>query len=174
MKKTFILPALILLMCFAFKAKAQHQLSSYISDSLHRSQNVFIEIGGPGLVVSANYDCRFSNSREGWGATAGVGYLPNKTSSLLTIPVQINYLMGSFQHYLELGAGGTYLKYKSGTVGEFIPFHNEANKQFVGTATIGYRYQPIDRGYNFRASFNPVFDQHSVYAYAGVGFGYTF
>jgi len=174
MKKTFLLPAVLLLVCFAFKAKAQHELNSYISDTLHRSQNAYLEIGGPGLVISANYDSRFTNSRTGLGATVGVGYLPNKSSSLLTIPVQLNYLMGSYQHYFELGAGATFLKYKSGTIGDFIPFHNDANKQFVGTATIGYRYQPIDRGYNFRVSFNPVFDQHSVYAYAGVGFGYTF
>lgn len=169
----FLVPLTALMACLSFKARAQHELASYISDSLHRSQNVFMQAGGPGLVISLNYDTRFGNSRTGLGAAAGFGYLPGKGSSLLTIPVQLNYLWGSYQHYFELGAGATFMKYKSGTIGNFIPFHDDTNKRFAGTTTIGYRYQPIDGGFNFKASLNPVFDRDHFYPYAGVGFGYT-
>src|SRR5476651_2025086 len=118
----FLLPLTVFL---GFKAKAQHELASYVSDSLHRSQNIFLEAGGPGLVLSLNYDTRFFNTRTGLGATAGIGFLSNKGSALLTVPVQLNYLWGSYQHYFELGAGVTFMKYKSGTVGDFIPFHDD-------------------------------------------------
>jgi len=173
-KRFLFLPTLILFVAgFCLKANAQHELASYVSDSVHRSQNVFVEAGGPGLVLSLNYDTRFFNSRTGLGATAGVGYLPRGGASLLTVPVQLNYLWGSYQHYFELDAGATLMKYKSASVGDFIPFHNDIGKRIAGTTTIGYRYQPIDGGFNFRVSFNPVFDRNSFYPYAGIGFGYT-
>jgi hypothetical protein len=171
--RLFLLP-IALMACFSFKAMAQHELASYASDSLHRSQNIYMEAGGPGFVLSINYDTRFGNSRAGLGATGGVGFLPGKGSYLLTIPLQLNYLWGAYQHYFELGAGGTFMKYKSGAIGDFVPFHDDINKRFAATTTIGYRYQPIDGGINFRVSFNPVFDTDKFYPYAGIGVGYTF
>jgi len=65
------------------------------------------------------------------------------------------------------------MKYKSASVGDYIPFHDDIGKRLAVTTTIGYRYQPIDGGINFRVSLNPVFDRDRFYPYAGIGVGYT-
>ncbi|RYZ92477.1 MAG: hypothetical protein EOP47_30305, partial [Sphingobacteriaceae bacterium] len=44
------------------------------SVKIKRAQSLFAEICGPGLVISANYDTRFNNTRKGLGARVGIGY----------------------------------------------------------------------------------------------------
>jgi len=34
-----------------------------------------VELGGQGLLLTANYDTRFGNSRNGLGGRAGIGYI---------------------------------------------------------------------------------------------------
>jgi hypothetical protein len=41
--------------------------------------------------------------------------------------------------------------------------------------TFGYRYQPVNGGFNFRAGINPIFNSSAFIPYfAGISFGYTF
>jgi hypothetical protein len=54
--------------------------SSYAQDIAHkpsqRAQSVYGEIGGNGILLSANYDVRFANSQKGLGLRIGIGDWP--------------------------------------------------------------------------------------------------
>lgn len=140
-----------------------------------RAQNAFLEVGGAGLSISANYDTRFSDQRNGFGVRAGLGYLPAAFFSVVAVPVQINYLLGSKSHFLELGAGATYLKVgddnKNDDDNNFLSF--TAVTGVIGTSTIGYRYQPVNGGFSFRVSANPMFGE-TVQLTGGASIGWTF
>ncbi|WP_345947831.1 hypothetical protein ABDD95_13345 [Mucilaginibacter sp. PAMB04274] len=137
-----------------------------------RAQNIFVELGGPGLLLSANYDTRFVNRHDGVGGRLGVGYLSISDNSLLTVPLQINYLLGRNNRYFELGIGATFVSSR-GDENDFLSLDNAQNT--IGTMTFGYRYQPEEGGFNFRAALNPVFNKHDFFPFfGGVSFGYTF
>lgn len=168
--------AIIALLGILFYNTSQAQrTTSSRTDSLKntRAQSVYFELFGPGLTFSANYDTRFSQKRDGLGARAGIGFLAAGGTSFLSVPVQINYLLGKTDKYLEIGAGATYTSY---TGSGFFSFDNTTTttQKVLGTMTFGYRYQPIDGGFNFRASFNPLFDSSTFYPFVGFSFGYTF
>lgn len=171
---------------FHLTAKAQINKPSK-TDSLNtsRAQNIFLEIGGPGLFFSANYDTRFSQQRDGLGARIGLGFLPVSTDYYITLPVQINYLLGKRSNFLEMGIGAT-LVYSSFL--RYPDYYMPVRQSFrireydvAGTITLGYRYQPVNSGFNFRASFNPIFIiSNYVYnggirfgPYGGISAGYT-
>jgi hypothetical protein len=141
---------------------------------LPRAQNVFVELGGPGLLFSANYDTRFENKRDGIGGRIGAGYLAADGTSIFTLPVQANYLLGKDGKYFEIGLGATYIGLSDDyDDDEFLSFDNTS--AFIGTMTFGYRYQPIGGGFNFRASINPIFNESAFVPYfAGISFGDSF
>lgn len=158
--------------------------------TVKRAQNVFVELGGAGLTFSANYDTRFSKKRDGLGGRIGAGYISADGNDVLSVPFSLNYLLGKGKNFFEVGVGATYLKLKTeGTTytytynngsgstitreekGDFLAF-NESG--ILGTLNFGYRLQPIDSGFSFRASFNPLFGYGSFVPFAGLGFGYSF
>ena len=63
----------------------------------------YAELGGPGILFSANIDSRFKSSPFGWGFRAGLGFVtadeeisgPNgieyETRSVITVPAAINH-----------------------------------------------------------------------------------
>ena len=48
-----------------------------------QAKNVFLEVGGAGLAISANYDTRFHKERNGWGYRVGVGFFTHQVVTLL-------------------------------------------------------------------------------------------
>jgi hypothetical protein len=137
-----------------------------------RAQNVFVELGGPGLLLSANYDTRFVNRHDGIGGRIGAGYVSISDNSLLTIPVQLNYLLGKNNRYFEIGIGATFVNSK-GDENDFLSLDDA--KGTIGTMTFGYRYQPEDGGFHFKASLNPIFNSSTFFPFfGGIGVGYTF
>lgn len=160
-----IITAAILLLCLNKPATAQTVAGA-------RAQNIFVQLGGPGLLLSLNYDTRFVNRHDGIGATFGAGYVSISDNSLLTIPVQLNYLLGKNSRYFELGVGATYISSK-GDKRDFLSL-NDA-KSTIGTMTIGYRFQPEDGGFNYKASLTPLFNSSTFFPFfGGVAIGYTF
>jgi hypothetical protein len=154
-----------------------------------RAKNVFIEVGGPGL-LTVNYDTRFFKTSNGLGARLGLGYIPLHHNYNLAIPAQINYLIGKKNNFFEIGAGVTLLYYNTNVYG-VIASNSPSGYDFTtktvdkslvaGTMTIGYRYQPAKGGFNFRAAFTPIFSNSAyldfsthVIPFAGISFGYTF
>lgn len=161
------------------------------------TQSVFVEVGGPSLVYSFNYDFRFDKDKlDSWGLRVGAGGYKLSEESLLTVPVQATRLFGNGRHYFELGAGFTFVNYSythygynndpyspgdSYTITEttkkdyhFI-FDMGDTPNLVGTLNFGYRRIPQDGGFTFRANLTPLFNSNGFWPlFAGVGFGYAF
>jgi hypothetical protein len=132
------------------------------------SKVVYAELGGPGL-LSINYDMRFSKRNDGFGFRAGFGGWSIKESKLVLVPIGLNYITSkNNRDYFEAGAGTTIVNNSYGT-GDG-PF-----KSTFGFLSLGYRKQPADGGYFFKASLVPVFGKGFFWPYyAGVGFGFAF
>lgn len=144
-----------------------------------RAKTIFVELGGPGF-ISANYDFRFNETRNAWGMRAGMGYFAIEDESFFTIPVQVNYLLGRDGNYFEMGAGAsflheTYTQYNYDSWGNTSNTQKISDSQLMGTLTFGYRKQPIDGGFNFRAGLSPVFWEGNFIPYLPyISFGYSF
>ncbi|MXV15846.1 hypothetical protein [Hufsiella ginkgonis] len=137
-----------------------------------RAQNVFVELGGQGLLFTVNYDTRFGNRRDGLGGRAGIGYLAVDGEHVTTIPLSLNYLLGKGRSFFEIGLGATVVT--AGSDDDSIIF-DENGGNVVGTMSFAYRLQPVDKGFSLRAGFTPVFNgDFFVPYYAGVSLGYTF
>ncbi|HKH63268.1 MAG TPA: hypothetical protein VKA49_20645 [Flavitalea sp.] len=153
MKK--LLPLLILSVCISNLAKSQSA--------------VYFEIGGPGL-ASFNFDTRFTGRNDGIGGRIGVGGFSIDDEGGIFVPIGLNYLIGKdTKHFFEVGAGFTYVDYTSDVSDDGI-FTSS-----FGHISFGYRMQPKENGFSFRAAIVPVFNQHGFLPYyAGVSVGYKF
>ena len=149
----------------------------------------YTEMGGPGIMFSANFDTRFIRSRQtGLGIRFGVGFTvkdneeytdPNgniqyRFRSIGTIPVGINYLLGkeTSPHTFEAGAGITILTSKV----EMLNYsgHQKAGN-IMGFFSFMYRRQPINNGFTWRIGFTPLINTAGdIVPFAGVGIGYSF
>jgi len=136
------------------------------------NRDLFLEVGGPGLAISLNYDKRFSkDNRDGWGFRIGTGYFGDGGNTVFTIPFQVNYLIGNGSNFFELGAGTTFLNSTGDNTGKTFIFDRVTG--FIGTATMGYRYQPEVSNLNFRIGFVPIFSDEGITPAGGISIGYT-
>jgi hypothetical protein len=177
--KSFILKSLFLLLLTTsyLCSKAQNLEEDTVKrDSTSitgkKPRTVFLELGGPGLAITANYDTRFGNIRNRWGYRIGIGYYNTGANSVFTIPFQVNYLYGKGNNFLEMGAGTTFLSSKGSTNGVTFQFDDVTG--FIGTITLGYRYQQDNGGMNFRLAFVPILSQEGITPGGGLSVGYTF
>jgi len=138
-----------------------------------KAQSAFLEVGGAGLAISANYDSRFKKERSGWGYRVGVGFFTSGGNTVESIPFQINYLIGEHSHMLELGAGTTFLNSTGSNVGS-SKWEFDKVTGFIATASIGYRFQPAAKGLMFRLAFVPILYDEGLIPAGGVSIGYTF
>ena len=142
----------------------------------------YAELGGPGILFSANIDRRFSKSHLGWGGRIGLGFVSgyfeensqgwyDNPSSVVTFPVQINYIFGkeNSPHTFETGAGVTIL----GKRLEVLDFYDKKTN-FFGTASFMYRRQPVNGGFTWRIGFTPLIAKGYIQAFGGAGVGYNF
>jgi hypothetical protein len=135
------------------------------------AKNVFVELGGQGLLITANYDTRFTKKRNGIGGRVGIGYLSADDDHITTFPLSLNYLLGKEKHFFEVGLGATIFA----TTDENSLFLDETNSNVIGTMSFSYRVQPVDSGVSFRAGLTPVFNSDFFLPYfAGISLGYTF
>lgn len=180
---------LIVLACT--KANAQVTLSSK-ADSVNNSlaikkaRNFYFEVLGPGALYSVNYDSRFKNRQDGLGWRAGVSYYAQDGDNLFTVPLMLNYLLGKKGKYFEIGAGLTFYHTNTSDVffdqqqkydATYNSYYYEPEKRtgVYGTLNFGYRYQPLDGGFSFRAGVSPVINSDNFIPYwPYVSFGYTF
>lgn len=177
MKKISLL--IILIGCFLFPPFASAQDLPQSGDNRtrlpsgdqSRAQNVFVEIGGQGLLFTANYDTRFANKRNGLGGRAGIGYISIDGDNITTIPIGLNYLLGSGKHFFEVGLGATVIA----TSGNDFSLFAEESSNLMGTMSFSYRLQPVNSGFAFRAGLTPIFGKDFfIPYYAGLSLGYTF
>lgn len=141
----------------------------------------YAELGGPGILFSANMDTRFKKSSLGWGGRVGIGFvtayevdgsLNDDPISALTLPVQVNYVFGKAEspHTFEVGAGITYV----GKELEIMNFYDDKTSQVFGTASFMYRRQPVKGGFTWRIGFTPLIAKGYIQASGGVSIGYSF
>lgn len=133
------------------------------------AKSVYFELGGPGI-ASFNFDTRFSNKEDGIGGRIGFGGFSIEGDGAVFVPIGLNYILGKdSKNYFELGAGVTPV---------FISSANSSDGNFTSTfghLIFGYRMQPRDGGFTFRAFINPIFGEFGfVPYYGGVSFGYKF
>jgi len=103
---------------------------------------VYGELGGPGLIYSINYERGIGD----FNIRVGVGGAAVNTGGYLAIPVGFNYMgIGGDKHHLELGITGN----------TFVVFGGGSDAAFILSPIAGYRLQPRDGGFNFRAGLSP-------------------
>lgn len=152
---------LILLILFATPIFGQESQESSTSK---RSNVLFGEVGGSGLLFSINYERLLGNNlgaRIGAGSAGLMG---------LTIPVLLNYYIGR-EKKLELGLGLIYTDYFSDNGGKYI-----SNGKYLITGTIAHKFQSEESGIVFRFAFTPVFNpfKGKFLPYGGISAGYAF
>lgn len=152
------------ILSFSISTKAQQSAKSF-----------FFELGGPGL-ASINYDMRFNKTEDGLGFRAGFGGFSisdnyNDKVSTLFVPVGLNYLLGKDgKNYFEIGGGVTFV-----SVTNTFESSSETFSSNFGHLNFGYRLQPKNGGFLFRAAIVPIFNKYGfIPYYAGVSFGYKF
>jgi hypothetical protein len=140
-----------------------------------RAQSIYGELGGNGVFLSLNYDTRFSSRNNGLGGRAGVGFVPGfsfgfgSVSTTITFPIGLNYLVGNGPNYLEAGAGATIIS------GAMSIFGAEAKATSVGfVPSVGYRYQPLTRGFTGRVVISPFIGNGVASFWAGISAGVRF
>jgi hypothetical protein len=151
------------------------------------------ELGGPGIVFSANYDTRFKQSRLGLGGRIGIGfvsayddyydpttgyYTGGEQQSAITFPVQLNYIFGknNSPHSFEVGGGITYVTKKLNIMNfDSYGSNNEDHRtQLFGTFSFMYRRQPVNGGFSWRVGFTPLVGSGYIQAFAAASVGYNF
>ena len=154
MKKIFLLAAITF-----YLAEFSHAQSG--------AKSVYAELGGPGL-ASINFDTRFSKKEDGIGGRIGIGGFNVDGSGVVFVPIGVNYIVGKDgRSYFELGAGITPV-FGTGDAGDNF-------SETFGHILLGYRMQPKEGGFTFRAFICPVFGSgFFVPYYGGLYFGYKF
>lgn len=132
--------------------------------------SAYFELLGNGLLYTVNLDRKFTDKVSG-----RVGL---EVFGAVAVPVMVNYLAGEGNHRLELGAGPL-LVFAPADLGaeedgDALDLNDDAEFGAVGTATFGYRYQPVNGGFLFRAGFTPLFSFGGGIPWFGVSFGYAF
>ncbi|MGM0545609.1 MAG: hypothetical protein ACQEST_02710 [Bacteroidota bacterium] len=153
---------------FLFGMPNQAQGQSYSQNS------VYFEALGNGIIYTVNYDRKFTDhfgARGGFMIISGRDEETNESAGIGIFPLMANYLAGSGNHRLELGAGLIVA-----TIGANLEDHGRISEQGVGgpTTTFGYRYQPAGGGFLFRAGLTPFFSGGTPYLWGGLSLGYTF
>lgn len=136
------------------------------------AKSIFFELGGPGL-ASINFDTRFTGKEAGIGGRVGVGGFKVDGAGVVFLPIGVNYLLGKDdKNYFEIGAGVT-PTFISGD--DLVDDEDGDFTATFGHLLFGYRMQPLNGGFTFRAFISPVFNKNGfIPYYGGVSFGYKF
>ncbi len=140
----------------------------------------FVEVFGNGLLYSANYEVLV----RPWniGARIGVSYFSTKISdhalshpyTLVTVPIVLDYYLGTVHHKLQLGLGATVLYTRVSTDGLGLSYGTDG-VAVAGTAIVGYRYFPRDRGFSFGLGFTPLLRAtKGILPWGGADVGWVF
>jgi hypothetical protein len=129
---------------------------------LKRSKHsVFLELGGAGLLYSANYEFRPApeiGMRLGLGAWTVCAF--SACTTIVPIPASLFVILGGVNNHLEVGVSETAL----------VADHAVAG---LPGADLGYRYERPEGGFLFRVGTTPFLLGRSVVVpWGGISFGY--
>ena len=143
----------------------------------------YTEFGGPGLIMSANFDGRFKpNSRLGLGFRLGAGFGIKKFDeeehgeirrTLYAFPVGLNYVFGkpTAKSTFEVGGGVSFLHREVA----LFNYDVKQTRNYIGFATFMYRITPVNGGFSFRVGFTPIIGTAGdMFPMVAVSLGYAF
>ncbi len=153
-----------------------------VANAQKAAKSVYAELGGAGL-ASINYDMRLQKKEDGLGFRVGVGGFSIRVNDfnggtdktgILTVPLELNYLLGKDnRNYFEVGAGATIVSVTNKNSNS--SFQDDQFSSTFGHLYLGYRLQPAEGGFLFRAGITPIFGKgYFIPYYAGISFGYKF
>jgi len=156
------------------------------------SKLFYSEFGGPGVLMSINFDSRFkSNERLGFGFRLGAGfgigdiktkwvdsqwnytYTEYITRTYYTIPAGLNYILGKpdSDHTFEVGAGATFLTHYM----SLYTYNIKKEGHFIGFLSFMYRKMPANGGFSWRFGFTPIIGTAGDLRFmCAIGIGYAF
>ena len=153
----------------------------------------YSEMGGPGVILSANFDSRFKpNERLGFGYRIGAGFgvgefqelridrqrgtyhFNQVTKTYYSFPAGLNYVFGTPDeaNTFEVGASVTILSHR---VSLYSPNEEKAGR-VIGCISFMYRMAPVNSGFSFRIGFTPMIGTSGepFPIMGAVGIGYAF
>ncbi|MFC3414937.1 hypothetical protein [Algoriphagus hitonicola] len=149
-------------------------LQAQTTEPREQGKAFYLELFGNGITYSLNYDQRFQKRMDGLGFKAGASFLSLGGSSVGTVPVGLNYLLGKEGKFFEMGMGST-LIFGGGNTDFAVGDGEPLDTYFLGTMTFGYRSEPTDGGFLFRANLTPIFGGFGFYPFfGGISVGYAF
>ena len=159
------------LLCFAALSGFSQEINR---EDEFRQNEVFIELGGNGLLASLNYERQFFK-KPGIGFRVGAGVYG--TDPHLTIPVGINYLFRFFQSrsFIDVGLGVTYTDYNVQlyTVEKPEPGVVQKEQSFYLIPSVGLK-ACTSKNFAWRLYITPVLSHSDLLPYIGFGFGKRF
>jgi hypothetical protein len=120
---------------------------------------VFVELGGNGFFYSINYE---RSIIQNLFLRIGFSYVPlSGENRFTTIPLILNCNIGEESHRFEVGLGIT------GFIADSV--------RPVFTGRLGYSYQPLEGGFNFKIAYTPFFSR-LIFApiWSGISIGWGF
>lgn len=138
------------------------------SQNVPTKRSVFIEIGGNGGLGSINYESPFllkDNCALTWRAGLSFAPIDKNNGTAIVFPLMVNSIIGSNAHKLELG------------VGQGLSITTKGSAYILGTALIGYRYQPKNKNIFYRIGYTPLISYLVDFQWqnwAGISIGYSF
>ena len=191
MKLIFVM-LMVVSLALTFNQKMSAQENQSVSNLFYG------ELGGPGIIMSFNFDGRFkSNTNLGLGYRFGVGFgigdYTKKESEIkpdeglqvetytegkrtvYSFPVGLNYILGkpNKASSFEVGGGVSFLTHKSSFYN--YDFDNEKKGYILGYATFMYRLMPLDGGFSLRLGLTPIIGTAGyMYPMGAFSIGYAF
>ena len=159
--------------------------SSLAQDGYVANKVFYTELGGPGLIMSANVDGRFkSKERLGLGFRIGAGFGVGKfhndqnpekdvRRTYYSVPAGLNYVFGkpSVSSTFEVGAGVAYLTRE-------VSIYNidvEKLSNWIGFVSFMYRVTPVNGGFSFRIGMTPIIGTAGdLFPMGALSLGYAF
>lgn len=161
-------------------------------------RHFYVEFGGPGLIMSANFDSRFiPGERLGFGFRMGGGFAVRGKGGLITVeensdgsvsnvpnvnvartyysfPVGVNYILGKPGDNSCFEVGAVAMLYTA-KVHPYNYYGTEPASHMNVCLTFMYRVAPVDGGASFRIGFTPIIGASgNLYPTGAIGFGYLF
>ena len=169
--------AAVCLSLISFAARADPDYPAYAPEVRTARNTLYFELLGAGVIYSINYERFFNNDLNG---RVGMMYLSANSSDnsgssasagLLIVPLTVSYMgFRKGPHGFELGAGID-IAYASASASSGGSTSFDSGSNILGTAIMGYRYAPLDGGFNFRAAFTPLFGKGGFLPWFGIAVG---
>jgi hypothetical protein len=186
MKKFIVTLTFALIVCSTFAQK---------ENKLTYRKSINLDLLGGGIVANLSFDMRLKKGvQDGLGFRAGIGgFSVNNTPttdaegntgvgsfSLVTLPLEVNYVIGKKRSALETGVGILNFYGKSDGIINKQNTNNVVSYQAKGFdfgaiyLKLGYRFQPLTNGITFNFAYTPLINAAGFQHYFGLGLGFSF